>query len=219
MERTFSAGTVILGKNTISNLLFVIVRGKVKLESDTNTFFLTDSDFFGEECAFLKKASFYSAVAAEETVIQIFDIQEARDYIFNNPKVFFPLFVRNLSRAWDSADPISENHPAYIGFIEKIFPYVTKNECESPTTELGITIEELSARTGMESSTMLSFILSIEHLGHIKIEKNGKMLSIGRKDLQKLAGSYYEKKNFALMPGLKGCGFFPLLNNLREKEI
>jgi CRP-like cAMP-binding protein len=215
MERTFSTGTVILEKNSISNLFFVIIRGKVKFESGNKIFFLSDNDFFGEESAFLRKSNPYSVIASEETVIQIFDIQEAKDYIFANPKIFFSLFVKNVSRTWECADSVTERHPAYIGFIEKIFPYVTKSESEKPIAELGISSAELSSRIGLELEKIASLISSIEHLGHIRMESNGKIFTIGTKNLQKLTGAYYENRNFALMTGLKGCGLFPLLNKLK----
>lgn len=219
MERTFSTGTVILEKNSISNLFFVIIRGKVKFESGNRTFFLSDNDFFGEESAFLRKSNPYSVVASEETVVQIFDINEAKDYIFGNPKIFFSLFVKNISRTWECAESVTEKHPAYIGFIEKIFPYVTKSEVETPIAVLGITLAELSSRIGIEPERTASLILSIEHLGHIRMESNGRIFTVGKKDFQKLTGAYYENRNFALMTGLKGCGFFPLLNKLKPKEF
>lgn len=216
MERTFSTGTVILERNSISNLFFVIIRGRVKFESGNKTFFLSDNDFFGEESAFLRKSNPYSIVAAEETVIQIFDIQEAKDYIFGNPKIFFSIFVKNISRTWECVESVTEKHPAYIGFIEKIFPYVTKNDSETPDSELSITYDDLSSRTGLESEKTTVFISSITHLGHIRMDNGGKIFTIGRKNLQKLTGTYYENRNFALMTGLKGCGFFPLLNKLKS---
>ncbi|HNW82504.1 MAG TPA: cyclic nucleotide-binding domain-containing protein [bacterium] len=219
MERTFSTGTVILEKNSISNLFFVIIRGKVKFESGNKTFFLSDNDFFGEESAFLRKSNPYSIVASEETVIQIFDIQEAKDYIFGNPKIFFSLFIKNVSKTWECIESVSEKHPAYIGFIEKIFPYITKGDTETPVAELGITLTELSSRIGIEPERITSLISSIEHLGHIRMENNGKIFTIGKKNFQKLTGAYYENRNFALMTELKGCGSFPLLNKLKNKEF
>ena len=216
MERTFSAGTVILEKNSISNLFFVIVRGKVKLESDNRTFFLSDSDFFGEETAFLRKSNPYTVIASEETVIQIFDIKEARDYVFANPAVFFSLFTRNISRTWECVESVNEKHPSYIRFIEKIFPYVAD---ESGFSELSLSIDEITSRTGFEAERIRDFILSVEYIGHLKIDSRGKIFTAGRKELQKITGEYYENRNFALMTELKGCGTFPLLNKLKQKEV
>lgn len=218
MERTFSAGTVILEKNSISNLFFVIVRGKVKLESGTRTFFLSDSDFFGEESAFLRKSNPYTVIACEETVIQIFDIKEARDYVFTNPAVFFSLFTRNISRTWECIESVNEKHPSYIRFIEKLFPYV-KGESATPVCELGISSEEAASRTGIEAERLRDFISSVEHLGHLKIDSRGKIFTVGKKELQRITGSYYENRNFALMTELKGCGTFPLFNSLKQKEV
>lgn len=217
MERTFSAGTVILEKNSVSNLFFVIVRGKVKLESDRRTFFLSDSDFFGEEAAFLRKSNPYTVIACEETVIQIFDIREARDYVFANPPVFFSLFTRNISRTWECVESVNEKHPAYINFIEKIFPYV-KGESGTPVCELSLSNDEIASRTGLDFERIRSFISSVEHLGHFKLDGRGKILTVGKKELQKITGAYYENRNFALMTELKGCGNFPLLNRLKQKD-
>lgn len=217
MERTFSAGTVILEKNSVSNLFFVIVRGKVKLESDKRTFFLSDSDFFGEEAAFLRKSNPYTVIACEETAIQIFDIKEAREYIFANPPVFFSLFTRNISRTWECIESVNEKHPSYIKFIEKIFPYV-KGESGTPVCELSISNDDVAARTGLDLERIKDFISSVEHLGHFKIDSKGKILTVGKKELQKITGVYYENRNSALMTEIKGCGNFPLLNRLQNKE-
>jgi len=218
MQKTFSVGDVIVEKDTFASGLFIVVRGRVKFDGEREGFFLSDGDVFGEEGVFLDKPSSFNLIAAEETIVQLLDRNEAEKYCIDNPQILFSLFVKNVSRLWNSYEQFSSENEIYIKLIETILPFVSENEGNDPVFEAGITVERLSVKTKTSREQMFMILSAAENIKQIKIFGGNKMKTVGKKELLLTIENYYKNKYFKNV-GSKGAGRFTLLKSFAKKQM
>lgn len=218
MEKTFQAGEIVLTKNEFTHNFYVVVRGRIKFEFDGRKFFLSDGDFFGEEGVFFNKANPFSAVAAEETKVQILDKNGAKEFISKNYEAVFSLFIRNSARFFDGIDPLSETNGTHMKTVEALLPYITKSESDLPDCEAGISIEKLSSKLDMSREKLLFLFEFVEPLGYLKLSATGKIFTVGKKEIMELRKKYFKEKVFFDADSGKGSGLSPLVNVLNKKE-
>lgn len=216
MQRTFSVGDVIVEKNTFAPGLFIVVRGRVKFEGERAGFFLSDGDVFGEEGIFLDKPSPFNLIAAEETIVQILDKNEAEKYCIDNPQILFTLFVKNISRLWGSYENFSKNNVIYIKLLETLLPFVREKDGEEPVNVADITVEKLALKTKTNREQMFMILSAAESHKQIKISGN-KIKTTGRKDLYDTLEEFYRGRYFKKTE-IEGAGRFTLLKSFALKK-
>jgi CRP-like cAMP-binding protein len=218
MQRTFSVGDVIVEKNTFAPGLFIVIRGRIKFQGEREGFFLSDGDVFGEEGVFLDKPSPFNLIAAEETIVEIMNKNEAEKYCIDNPQILFSLFVKNVSRLWGSYEKFSKDNEIYIKLLETILPYITEIEGGEPVHEADITVEKLSIKTKTSREQMLMILSAAENLKQIKVANN-KIKTVGKRQIFNTLEDYYKFRCFKNTE-VEGAGKFTLLKSfvLRKGE-
>ncbi len=215
MQRTFSVGDVIVEKNTFAPGLFIVVRGRVKFEGERAGFFLSDGDVFGEEGIFLDKPSPFNLIAAEETIVEVLNRNEAEKYCIENPQMLFSLFIKNVARLWGSYEKFSKDNEIYIRLLETILPFIKEKDGDEPVNEADITVEKLSLKTKTPREQMLMILSSAERLKQIRISGE-KIKTNGRNDILDTMDKYYRNRYFR-NTGVKGAGNFTLLKSFAFK--
>ncbi len=215
-EISCSAGDLILSKNEVSQNLYMVIRGRVRIEIGKEFFFLSDGDLFGEEGLFFNKPSPYNASSVEETAIQVLDHEEAKKHIFENPDVAFTVFIKNFGRTWRNIKTFSESSADYIRIIEELIPYAGNTENTLPDVPAGIGIQDLSKLMKVSSSDLLEDIKRFSDLGHIDVKSGEKIMTVDKKTLRKIVHEHYRNFYFYGTERDKGAGHYSLTNMIRK---
>ncbi len=218
MERSYQPGETVLIKNELSGNFFIIIRGRIKFELNGKRFFLSDGDFFGEEGVFFNKPNPFSVTAAEETQVQIFDRNEAKNFILHNHDAAFNMFIRNSARFSEGIEPVSDLSHVHIKILERITPFVSHSEGDFPEYEATTDIEKFSTMLQMTTDKMVNLLETVEPLGYVKLSSKGKILTSGKSRINKLIRRYYREMVFYGAEAGSGSGLFPLINVINKKE-
>jgi CRP-like cAMP-binding protein len=213
-----SAGDLILSRNDISGSVYMIIRGKVRIEIESESFFLSDGDLFGEEGLFFNKLSPYNAVSVEETSIQVLNEEEARDHIFQNPEVSFTVFMKNFGRVWRNIRPFSKNSSSYIRVLEELIPYSESTDSGEVDAVAKIGISELAKVLKIDPQSFLEDFKRYVFLGQIDVKGGEKILTADKSVLQRTVYEYYRKNYFSGTYSEKGTGEDTLVNLLGKRN-
>ncbi len=217
-DKSYSAGELILAKNDVSNAVYMIIRGKVKVVTDNQNFTLSDGDIFGEEGLLLDKPSPYTAVASEETLIQILEEEEARKHIFENPQISFTTFVKHIGRVWNTVSPVSLTDFSCIRFLEEIIPFAEQTEDGEPDMPAAVMLKNFSEKTGMDKETLIFQVKRMEPLGHVKLREGERILTAGKNKLSAVVYSYYKNVLFSGADINTGSGLYSLASLLKAEN-
>ena len=216
MEKEFLPGETVILAGEISPYLFLIKRGRVKLEGKGESFFLSEDDFFGEEGCFFGKPSRFSVTAGEETFLQLMERTEAEDFFAADPKAAFTLFIKNSARANENEEPLNEMSPQHIRLVAGILPYVVEKSGSEPVYEAGIDLETLAAQMEISVDKLLNLFGFSKIFGCVAFE-DGKIVTCGKDRLVSLFKAYNRDKIFAGANGEKGLGALSFLNVVNKK--
>jgi CRP-like cAMP-binding protein len=216
-DRPYSIGELILSKGNISDAVYVIVRGKVRVELGEETFFLSDGDFFGEEGLFLNKPSPYNAISVEETLIHVLNEEEANRHIFKNPETSFTVFVKSFGKTWRDFKPFSESASRYVRILEEIIPFAGHADGEEQFVPAAISLEDLADKVQTSVENLVADITRASTFGHVKIKGGQKILTAGKGILQKKVYEYYRKQFFSETES-RGSGLHTYLNLLKNEN-
>jgi len=217
-ERACSTGELILSKGEISSNVFVVIRGKIKIELKEDSFFLTDGDLFGEEGLFFDKPAPYNAVSVEETLVQTLDEKEAREHIFNNPDVSFSVFIKNFGQIWRDFKPFSPTSNRYIRILEELVPFVEKTDGDTPDNVANISIEELADKVQTTYENLLHDLKRSKPFGHLDIKGGQKIMTAGKRKLMKIIYESYRESFFSNSDKERGSGSHTLLALLKKEN-
>lgn len=216
IEKEFLPGETVILTGGLSPFLFLIRRGRVKLEGKREPFFLSEDDFFGEEGCFLGKPSVFSVTACEETMLQLMESAEAERFFSENGEKAFVLFMKNAARQNDEAGSFDAMSPEHIRLVAGILPYVVEKSGLEPVHEAGIDFETLASQIEMENDKLLDLFNFSKILGYVAFE-NGKILTCGKDKLAALFKEYNRERIFAGAKGDKGAGILSFLNVVNKK--
>lgn len=218
MLRSYQPGEIVLAKNEMSVSFFIIIRGRIKFETNGNSFFFSDGDFFGEEGIFFNKPNPFSLVAAEATQVQIMDKKEAKEFISKNHDAVFSLFIRNSARFFEGIESVSETSKSHISIIEGLMPFVPSSEGNLAEHEARTDIGTLAGYLEMNTEKLKILFESFESLGYVKLNPSGKIFTVGKFKLSGLIKKYYSEKMFYGADPSVGSGLFALVNVVSKKE-
>lgn len=216
MEKEFLPGDTVVLAGEVSPYLFLIKRGRVKLEGNGESFFLSEDDFFGEEGCFFGKPSRFSVTAGEETLLQLMDSTEAEEFFTGDSKAAFTLFIKNSARANEKEEPLNEMSPQHIRLVAGVLPYVVKKEGNDPVHEAEIDLETLASQIELTTDNMLNLLNLSKMFGYVSFV-DGKILTCGKNKLVSLFKAYNCDKIFAGAKGEKGLGAISFLNVVSKK--
>jgi len=216
MEKEFLPGETIILAGEVSSYLFLIKRGRVKLEGNGESFFLSEDDFFGEDGCFFGKPSQFSVTAGEETLLQLMESTEAEDFFAGDPKAAFKLFIKNSARANEKEEPLTEMSPQHIRLVAGVLPYVVEKSGSEPVYEAGIDLETLASQIEFSMDNLVNLLNFSKIFGYVTLE-DGKILTCGKEKLVSLFKDYNRNKIFAGAKGEKGLGVLSFLNVVNAK--
>lgn len=216
MEKEFLPGETVLLVGGISPYIFLIKRGRVKLEKNDESFFLSEDDFFGEEGCFFGKPAQFNVTACEETLLTLMDKDEAEDFFTKNGEAAFTLFIKNSARANEKEEPLTAMSPRHIALVAGVLPYVLEKSGSEPVYEAGIDIETLAGQIETTKDNLMNLLNFSKILGYIAFE-DGKILTCGKEKLLTLFKTYNREEIFAGAKGKKGLGTFSFLNIVDDK--
>ena len=216
MEKEFLPGETVILAGEVSPYLFLIKRGRVKLEGKGENFFLSEDDFFGEEGCFFGKPSQFSVTAGEETLLEFMESTEAEDFFAGDPKAAFKLFIKNSAREHEKEEPLNEMSPQHIRLVAGILPYVVEKNGSDPVNEAGIDIETLAAQIEFSTDNLMNLLNFSKIFGYVAFA-DGKILTCGKNKLVSLFKAYNRDKIFAGAKGEKGLGAISFLNVVNKK--
>lgn len=217
MEKEFLPGETVISVGEVSPNLFLIKRGRVKLENRSESFFLSEDDFFGEEGCFFGKPSRFNATACEETLLQLTEKDEAEDFFTKNGEAAFTLFIKNSARTNEKEEPLTEMSLQHIRLVSGVLPYVVEKNGDEPVFEAGIDSETLAGQMELSKDKLLNLLTLSKILGYISFE-DGKILTCGKEKLLALFKKYNKEMIFAGANGKKGSGQFAFLSVVNEKD-
>ncbi|MBO4700005.1 cyclic nucleotide-binding domain-containing protein [bacterium] len=216
MEKEFLPGETVLLIGEISPHLFLIKRGRIKLEGGSEVFFLSEDDFFGEEGCFFGKPAKFSVTACEETLLSLMDKDEAEDFFTKNGGAAFTLFIKASARANENGEPLTGMSPQHIRLVAGILPYIVEKSGQEPVYEAGIDLATLAGQLEITEDKLLDLLTFSKTLGYIAFV-DGKILTCGKEKLLTLFKTYNREKIFAGAKGEKGLGTLSFLNIVNEK--
>ncbi len=216
MEKEFLPGETVILAGEVSSSLFLIKRGRVKLEGNGESFFLSEDDFFGEDGCFFGKPSRFSVTAGEETLLQLMESTEAEDFFAADPKAAFRLFIKNSARANEKEEPLTEMSPQHIRLVAGVLPYVVEKSGSEPVYEAGIDIETLASQIEFSTDKLTDLLNFSKIFGYVTLEE-GKILTCGKEKLVSLFKDYNRNRIFAGAKGEKGLGVLSFLNVVNAK--
>jgi len=215
---SYSAGDLIISKGEISQAVYTIIRGKVRIEVGEETFFLSDGDIFGEEGLFFDKPSPYNASSTEDTLIRILNEEEAKKHIFQNPDVSFSVFIKNFGQLWRDFKPFTPLSPRYVRIIEELIPFAGKTESDTPDLPTEITVSDLAAKVQTDVENLIANIKRASVFGHIQLKGDDKILTVGKRKLLEVVYEYYRESFFSHSETDIGTGSYTLGNLLKVEN-
>ena len=216
-EKEFLPGETVISAGDVSPHLFTIERGRVKLDGEGESFFLSENDFFGEEGCFFGKPARFNATACEETLLRLMEKEEAEDFFTKNGEAAFALFIKNSARANDKAEPLTAMSPQHIRLVSGILPYVVEKSGTEPVHEAGIDAGTLAVQLGISEDKLLDLLSLSKIFGYVAFE-DGKLLTCGKEKLLALFRTYNREMIFAGADGGKGLGMFSFLSVINGKD-
>ena len=216
MEKEFLPGETVVLAGELSPYLFLIKRGRVKLEREGESFFLSEDDFFGEEGCFFGKPAVFSATVGEETLLQLMESAEAEEFFAGNPKAAFSLFMKNSARINEKDEPLTETSPQHIRLVAGVLPYVVEKSGADPVNEAGIDLETLASQIELSTDNLMNLLNFSKIFGYVAFV-DGKILTCGKDKLSTLFKKYNREKVFAGAKGEKGTGVLSFLNVVNKK--
>lgn len=211
MEKTLSAGDVVIKKHEISQNLFFINKGKVRIEFEDTMCYLGENDFFGEEGVFLKKPSIYTAIARDEVVINILTSQEAKTFLSQMPEKALQMIYKNVAQAYNKHDILSEQSELYKNLLEIIYTHLPGDQ--EKNVKVDLSLMNLAEITELSIPSLRSIFSVVEEWGDIYLSDDSTIMVPFRTYLEKRLFDMSIKKYFSFSPNKFGWGKFTIYND------
>ncbi len=216
-EKEFLPGETVVVRGDIVSHLFLIKRGRVRLECGDESFFLSENDFFGEEGCFFGKPAAFTATVCEETLLELMDSSEAEKFFSENGDKAFSLFIKNSARANDRTEPLALLSPLHIRLIAGLLPYVVEKDGENPEYEAGIDAGTLAEQLELTEEKLADLLRFSGIFGYVSFD-GGKIMTCGKEKLLSLFKEYNRERIFAGVKGENGLGMFSFLSVVNAKD-
>ena len=216
MEKTVSTGEVIIRRGEISPSLFVIKIGKVMVESENRVYYLSGEDFFGEEGVLLKKPSRYTAVASDETVLEVFNVEEIEIFLNKNNDTNIRMMKKSIALAYDKCDNFSESSSIYLKLLEELLIFA-KGKSGPGKHKLDTSLLHLAEKLKISTPSLRVLLLEADKFGAVYLSPDSEIYTVSEDNLRKKINSSY-LRNFFIIGDDKavGRGKFNLLNDLKD---
>ena len=219
MERHYAAGEMILRRDEISPFLMQIRTGKVRLETTTRSWYLSDGDFFGEESIFLRKPATYTAFASEETILDLLTESEAASFLAGNPAAALIAIQRNIARLHEPAPPLTTDNPFYLRLLRTLLPYTRRGGERETFSPIPLGLTDLATLLETTPEAIKCFLTGASAFGDIRLD-NDDTLSVREAEhlRMRISATRNAAYFFSGSTQRQGRGHYNLLSRIDVKQ-
>lgn len=187
IHRKYKKGQIIFFEGDLSDKLYIVNRGKVKIFKYTKEgkeqilYILTNGDFTGDLSLLKKSKLEFNAEALEDTAVCTLTKEDFDNILEKNPEITFKILevvhdrlvnLENLIQRLSTKDVESR----IIGVLLSLIKDFGKEDTEGIILELPLSREEIGNYSGLTRETVSRTLTSMQESGVIELVGNKKII-------------------------------------------